>query len=184
MEGALTSLRRRWRTIKRVVIGLIVVVALSGLAVLSNWIVRELNDKAERAAQRAAWDTQRRAARQRWEQMSPHDRGWAKLMVRIGGTPHDPQERVKFEQLRDFVPEIYEPETEEEKAASFDPSTAVLDEPTPTPTPIRYQGPSEREDDTSRRAVTRRTATSLSYIATFLRIIATFVMQKRCRTPE
>ena len=110
LEGALTSLRRRRRIIKRVVIGLIVIVALSGLAALSNWIVHDLNDKAERVA----WDAQRRAARQRWEQMSPQERGSAKLVVRIGAIPDDPQERVKLDELRDFVPEVYEAETDGE----------------------------------------------------------------------
>jgi hypothetical protein len=152
----------RWRrTIKRVVIGLIVVVALSGLAALSSWIVHDLNDKAERAAQRAAWDAQRRAARQRWEQMSPRERGWIKFAIQNGAIPEDPDERTKLDELRDFVPEVYDAETDEEARAAkhanppdiFDrvaaeqaakrrksqtpgARTGMFDDLIPTPTPI------------------------------------------------
>ena len=123
----------RWRhTIKRVVIGFIVVAALGGLIVLSNAIIGDLKRKAERVA----WDAKAAEAHQWWQQLSTSERASLKIDVSFGFIPDDPTERAKIQKARDFVPEVHEPLTEEEvKSRPTSGKYAALYEPTPTPTP-------------------------------------------------
>ena len=83
--------------------------------------------------------------------MSPADRANVKLAARFGFRPVDPAERAKLEEVIEFVPEAQDGLTFEEARApstdnkwldrnrrpvrlpKFDPSTAVLQSPTPTP---------------------------------------------------
>jgi hypothetical protein len=123
----------RWRrTIIRVTIGVIVVAALAGLIVLSSAIIGDLKRKAERVA----WDAKAAEAHQWWQQLSTSERASLKIDVRFGFIPDDPTERAKIQKARDFVPEVYEPLTEEEvKSRPTSGKYAALYEATPTPTP-------------------------------------------------
>jgi hypothetical protein len=122
----------RWRrTIIRIVIGFIVVAALVGLAVLTKAITGDLKRKAERAA----WDAQVAEAHQWWQQLSTSERASLKIDAYLGFIPDDPVERTKIQKARDFIPEVYEPLTEEE-VKSQPGKYAALYEPTSTPTPV------------------------------------------------
>jgi len=109
-------LTRHGRGLKRLVIALVALCALAGAGYVGVDYFNTMQRNARRAEERAEWDRQRQAAQADWQQMTPQERGWMKDAVRLGFIPDSPKESERMDALKDFVPEVYQPLSDQEVA--------------------------------------------------------------------